>query len=76
MARVAGHGRRIGAPSQLDNLEGANNPAGVMRVDALRRHRVQLGEAIVQAARAKRPLSFLFEAGAHGRVRARELDDV
>ena len=73
---VAGHGRRIGAPSQLDNLEGANNPADVMRVDALRRHRVQLGEAIVQAARAERPLGFLFEAGAHGRVRARELDDI
>ena len=30
----------------------------------------------MQAARAHRPLCFFFEAGAHGRVRARELDDV
>ena len=47
-----------------------------MRVDALGRDRVQLGEAIVQAAAAERPLGFLFEAGTHGRVRARELDDI
>ena len=30
----------------------------------------------MQAARAHRALCFFFEAGAHGRVRAREFDDV
>ena len=73
---MAGHGRRIGSPGQLDDLEGADDPAGVVRVDALGRDQVELAQAIVQAARAHRPLGFFFESGAHGRVRARELDDV
>ena len=73
---VARHGRRIGAPGQLDDLEGADNPASVMRVNTLRRYRVQLTESIMEAPRAHRPLGFFFESGAHGLVRARKLDDV
>ena len=73
---VAGHGCRIGAPGQLDDLERPNDPTSVVGIDALRRHGVQLTQSIMQASRTQRPLGLLLQASAHGRVRARKLDDV
>ena len=73
---VARHGRRIGAPGQLDDLERPNDPTGIVGIDALRRHGVSLGKAVMQASRTQRPLGLLLQASAHRGVRARKLDDV
>lgn len=63
-------------PGQLNDLKGANDPADVMRIDALRRDRVQLAEPIMQAAPSQRSQRFFLEAGPHDGVRTRELDDI